>query len=69
MCTNDNTFKVNTKKKIKLIINHNYVTLTQTKGRVLKWCNTSKKKKWNAKYKNLYRIGIMYNLKDKLSTE
>ena len=28
-----------------------------------------RKVKWNAKYKNLDRIGITYNVKDKLSTE
>ena len=28
-----------------------------------------RKVKWNAKYKNLHRVGIMYNLKDKVSTK
>ena len=28
-----------------------------------------RKVKWNAKFKNLCRVGIMYNLKDNLSTK
>ena len=28
-----------------------------------------RKVKWNAKYKNWYKVGIMYNVKDKSSTE
>ena len=51
--------------------------LKQKEGRLLKWYNTSKKSKskvkrkvkWYAKYKKLYRIGTMYNLKDKLYTK
>ena len=45
--------------------------LKQKEGRVLKWYNISKqsKIKRKVKYKNLHRVGIMYNLKDKLCTE
>ena len=31
--------------KKKLIINYNYVTLIETKGKALKWYNSSKKNK------------------------
>ena len=56
---------MNKKSKYKLQLRN----VHKNKVRVLKWCNTSKKVKWNAKFKNLYRVGIMYNLKAKLSTE
>ena len=56
---------MNKKSKYKLQLRN----VHKNKVRVLKWCNTSKKVKWNTKFKNLYRVGIMYNLKAKLSTE
>ena len=40
------------------IYNYNYVTLVQTKGKIFKWCNTSKKSNMKRKIWKL-RIGIM----------
>ena len=53
---------------MKLIINYNCITLKQ-KGQHSNGTTLQRKVKSNAKYKNLDRIGIMHNLKYKLSTE
>ena len=45
------------------------MTMIQTKGTASNGTTLLRKVIWNAEYKNLDRIGIMYNLKDKLSTE
>ena len=54
--------KDKTNNKLQLLM------LTQTNGRALKWYKTSEKSKMKCKIQKL-RIGIMYNFKDKLSTE
>ena len=43
--------------------------IIKLKGRHSNGTTLLRKVKWNAKYKNLNSVGIMYNLKDKLSTE
>ena len=70
------TWKLSTKfyESYKLLISYqkNYNTKDKIKTNVHfdnMFTADERKVKWSAKYKNLYRVGIMYNLKDKFSTE
>ena len=49
----ENTFKANELKRSNYNNNYNYVTLTQTKGRVFKWYSTSKKNQTKRKISKL----------------